>query len=74
LSETLTGECNTSEFGRVQGLQMEPEEWKDLIVLRELAVKPMRKLGPLQAYIEDFAGRGLVERTRAGWTRPQLAI
>jgi hypothetical protein len=47
---------------------MEAEEWKDLIVLRELAVKPMRKVGPLQPYIDSLAMRGLVQRTRAGWT------
>jgi hypothetical protein len=39
----------------------------DLIMLRELAVKPMRKVGPLQRQIEDLALRGLVHRTRAGW-------
>jgi hypothetical protein len=47
---------------------MEAEEWKDLIVLRELAAKPMRKVGPLQPYIDRLADRGLVHRTRAGWT------
>jgi hypothetical protein len=47
---------------------MEPAEEDDLIVLRELAVKPMRKLGPLQRYVDRLAGRGLVQRTRAGWT------
>jgi hypothetical protein len=43
-------------------------EEDDLIVLRELAVKPMRKVGPLQAFIDRLAARGLVHRTRAGWT------
>ena len=40
---------------------------EDVIVLRELAVKPMRKLGPLQPYVERVAARGLVHKTRAGW-------
>jgi hypothetical protein len=42
-------------------------EEDDLLVLRELAVKPMRKLGPLQPYVERLVARGLVRRTRAGW-------
>jgi hypothetical protein len=39
----------------------------DLIVLRELAVKPMRKVGPLQPYIDRLVARGFAHRTRAGW-------
>ena len=48
------------------------KEEDDLIVLRELAVKPMRRSGPLQPFIDRLAARGLVHRTRAGWT-PTLA-
>ena len=47
---------------------MKAGEEEDLIVLRELAAKPMRKVGPLQPYIDRLADRGLVRRTRAGWT------
>jgi hypothetical protein len=47
-------------------------EEDDLIVLRELAVKPMRRLGPLQPYVERLVQRGLAHRTRAGWAPTEV--
>jgi hypothetical protein len=49
-------------------------EEDDLIVLRELAAKPMRKLGPLEPYVERLKAQGLARRTRAGWTVAEVGL